>query len=555
MAYGSSLNALSDSAYKRKERGAFFTPPELARYLSEFAVRSGTDAILEPSCGEGEFLLAAGNRLLALGMQENQIQGHLVGCELHEASAALAQRRLATEGIHPTILVGDFFSRDPVATFDAVVGNPPYIRFQQFSTHQAEIARASSQRAGVRLDAQASSWAPFVVHAAQFLRPGGRMAFVLPAELLSTNYAAPVRRYLVESFPEVNLVLFEEPVFPEVQEEVVLLLADGFGQGDTDSIRVTQVRSLEDLHSADGRDIAVSGSARWPIGVDGRDSETLLSSVSTDCFCDLGSWGRVRLGAVTGSNKYFTLTAAEVCELELDESDVAPLCPPGSAHLRRICLSKERWTNLADQDARAFLFYPRDAPSSAAAAYIAYGEQEGVSKAYKCRKRNPWWKVPGVSTCDAFLTYMNGAGPNLCANAAGVASINSVHGLFLKESCRDLGMNVLPTLFMSTVTQLSAEVRGRAYGGGLLKLEPREASQLLVVSADIACRLSSEIERMSPHVDKLLDAGKRDEATQLVDELLERGEVVSPADNQLARELLRKLRTRREQRGSARRRR
>lgn len=554
MAYGSSLDALSDTACERKERGAFFTPPELARYLSEFAVRTGSDAVLEPSCGEGEFLLAAGSRLLALGMQEGQMQSHLVGCELHEASATSARQRLAAEGIRPTILVGDFFSRDPVAVFDAVVGNPPYIRFQQFSARQAEIARASSQRAGVQLDAQASSWAPFVVHASQFLRPGGRMAFVLPAELLSTNYAAPVRRYLIESFPEVNLVLFEEPVFPEVQEEVVLLLADGFDQGDTDSIRVTQVRSLEDLHSGTGRDIAVSGSARWPIGIEGRDAEALLASLPPDRFCNLASWGRIRLGAVTGSNKFFTLTAAEVCELELGERDVVPLCPPGSAHLRRICLSHERWAALSDQDAHMFLFYPEDVPSAAASAYIAYGEQTGVSEAYKCRKRNPWWRVPGVSTCDAFLTYMNGAGPNLCANAAGVASINSVHGLFLKEGWQDLGMNVLPTLFMSSVTQLSAEVRGRAYGGGLLKLEPREASRLLVVSADVARRLSSEAGKVASHVDKLLEAGKRDEATLLVDELLEKGEVVSPGDNRRARELLSKLRTRRKQRGAARRR-
>lgn len=553
MAYGSSLDVLSDSVCARKERGAFFTPPELASYLSEYAIRLSTDAVLEPSCGEGEFLLAAGARLLALGMSGNQLQSHLVGCELHEASAVSAQRRLAAEGIFPTILVGDFFSREPVAAFDAVVGNPPYIRFQQFSAHQAELARASSQRVGVRLDAQASSWAPFIVHAAQFLRPGGRMAFVLPAELLSTNYAAPVRRYLIESFPEVNLVLFEEPVFPEVQEEVVLLLADGFSQGSTGFIHVTQVHSLEDLRSDSGRDIAVSGSGRWPIGIDGRDAETLLSSVPADIFCSLASWGRIRLGAVTGSNKFFALTATEVCELELEASDVVPLCPPGSAHLRRICLSKERWIALSDQDARTFLFCPGDTPSSAAAAYIAYGEQTGVSEAYKCRKRNPWWRVPGVSRCDAFLTYMNGAGPNLCANTAGVASLNSVHGLFFKEDWRGLGMRTLPTLFMSSMTQLSAEVRGRAYGGGLLKLEPREASRLLVVSVDVARRLSPEVERITPRVDELLSAGERDEATLLVDELLERNEIITKVENQRARELLGKLRARREQRGAARR--
>lgn len=54
----------------------------------------------------------------------------------------------------------------------------------------------------------ALSWAAFAVHAALFLRPGGRMGPVLLAELLSVNYAAEVRRFLFGSFARVDLMLF-----------------------------------------------------------------------------------------------------------------------------------------------------------------------------------------------------------------------------------------------------------------------------------------------------------------------------------------------------------
>lgn len=91
--------------------------------------------------------------------------------------------------------------------------------------HAFAGGRAASR---IVADALASSWAAFTVHAALYLHPGGRMGLVLPAELLSVNYAAEVRRFLLESFERVELVLFTERVFPGVLEDVVLLLAEGF---------------------------------------------------------------------------------------------------------------------------------------------------------------------------------------------------------------------------------------------------------------------------------------------------------------------------------------
>lgn len=552
MAYGSRLDDAADSPVARKGRGAFFTPPELADYLSAFAVRSAADAVLEPSCGEGEFLLAAGSRLRDLGVSQALMPSHLVGCELHEATASAARERLATQGINPSLRVGDFFFVDPAPIFDAVVGNPPYIRFQQFAGEQARRAREDCLRAGVRIDAQASSWAPFVVHASQFLRPGGRMAMVLPAELLSTNYAAPVRRFLIDAFSEVALVLFEEPVFPEVQEEVVLLLAEGFGWGPTDSITLRQVRSKEDLMAEGGSVIAVSGDSRWPVGVDGRAAEDLLSSLDPSAFTSLDSWGKVHLGAVTGANKFFALTDVSAREMGLKRDDVMPLCPPGSAHLRRLCLTQENWEQLAMGGKQTLLFYPADRPSLVARDYIARGEAMGVSGSYKCRNRSPWWRVPGVVACDAFLTYMNGAGPNLCSNEAGLAYLNSVHGVFFEDGLRGLGMGVMPLLFLSSVTQLSAEVRGRSYGGGILKLEPREAGRVTVASVDAARSLEGTAQGMVAQVDELLRHGGRDEATAMVDTLLVCQGLVGASEVKEAQQVLGRLRGRRSARSAIR---
>src|SRR6185312_10193847 len=139
----------------------------------------------------------------------------------------------------------DLFDHADWPAFDAVIGNPPYIRYQQFIGE----ARAKGLRAalaqGVPLTGLASSWAAFTIHAAQFLKPEGRLGLVLPAELLTVNYAARVRRFLLNRFSSVRLILFEELIFPNVLEEVVLLLAEG--NGGASKFEVYQVRNLEDL--------------------------------------------------------------------------------------------------------------------------------------------------------------------------------------------------------------------------------------------------------------------------------------------------------------------
>ena len=239
-------NASTDTAAFRKARGAFFTPPALANYVSRWAIRGPADRILEPSCGEAAFLASASTRLDELGACKRQHQ--LEGIEIHPASAQSASDLMATIGRPANIRVADFFAVQSERRFDAVIGNPPYVRYQDHSGEARAASRQAALRGGVGLTALASTWAAATVHASEFLRPGGRLGLVLPAELLTVNYAADVRRYLMERFGRVRLVMFTERVFPSVQEEVVLLLAeDALSRNGTDHCELHQVRSIADL--------------------------------------------------------------------------------------------------------------------------------------------------------------------------------------------------------------------------------------------------------------------------------------------------------------------
>jgi len=517
-------SASIDTAVLRKARGAFFTPEPLARYVTEWAVRSVADQVLEPSCGEAAFLLAAVERLVALRDAETAHRPpHLDGVELHEASASAARGLLRAAGVDADIKVGDFFTFEPTASYDAVIGNPPYVRYQDFSGESRARSREAALRAGVPMSGLASSWAAFTVHAALFLRKGGRLGLVLPAELLTTNYAAPVRRFLLERFASVDLVLFEERVFPEVLEEVVLLLAEGYDEGPTDHFRVLQARGADDL-----AETPVVRS--WaPLDLDAKWTPSLLSSEALSAFTSLSrsegfdtlqAWGRTTLGIVTGNNRYFALSPQRVSELRLEPSDLLRLSPPGSRHLRGLTYTSSAADELGASGSSTFLFRPSGEPSKAAWRYIRAGEVSGVNNAYKCRIRPDWWRVPLVAPADLLLTYMNADTPRLCTNRARVHHLNSVHGVYIRPGVRSLAMDYLPLSSINSMTLVGAETVGRAYGGGMLKIEPREADRLPMPSPDLVESTKDGLAAIRPQMSRFLRAGRLTDAARLVDDLL-----------------------------------
>lgn len=508
-----------DSPALRKARGAFFTPPPIARFISSWAIRHPSDRILEPSMGDAEFLVHAVERLQSLGRSSPEV----FGSELHAWSAERGKQRVAERGGTALVDIGDFFAREDPCPFDAVIGNPPYIRFQDFSGEQRTAAQAAALRGGVALTGLASAWAAFTVHATLKLAVGGRLGFVLPAEILTANYAAPVRRFIFDNFGDVELVLFEEKVFGEADTETVLLLASSFGQGATKNAKIRQVRNAASLTSMPPATVWTpeDPADRWSgATVNAAASKVLMDSVPAGHFKVLKTWGETTLGIVTGKNSYFAISPEQEIDLALDPAETVPLSPPGSAHLRGLELSDLALAELGRLGKRTRLFRPTGDMSLGARNYIAAGESAGVHNAYKCRVRKTWWLVPLLEPADLLLTYMNADTVRLVSNTARVHHLNSVHGVYLREEVRSIGMELLPIASLNSVTMLSAEIAGRAYGGGVLKMEPGEADRWLVPSLKAVENSAERLRSIKPQIGGRLRGGKLDEAVKLVDDAL-----------------------------------
>lgn len=148
----------------------------------------------------------------------------------------------------------DFFAfyRDKVtgkSNYDAIVGNPPFIRYQDFDEKSRDIAFFYMKENGFHPTKLTNIWLPFLILSCLALSENGRLGMVIPAELFQVNYAGETREFLARYFDRLTLITFQKLVFEEIQQEVILLL--GEKKSEDKGIQVIELSDLDDLKELD----------------------------------------------------------------------------------------------------------------------------------------------------------------------------------------------------------------------------------------------------------------------------------------------------------------
>ena len=478
-----------------KLRGGYYTSPQLAAWLSSWAIRSATDRVLEPSCGDGVFLEAAAGCLETVGPRVGGGANQILGVEILEGEAAKARRRLESRygaQAGKMVVSDDFFAwwkRIERRSFDAVVGNPPFIRYQSFPEPHRGRAMEIMKLLGLTPNRLTNIWVPFVAAVTASLRDGGRLALVLPAELLQVSYAAQLRSYLTDRFRSIHLVSCNELFFSNAEQEVILLLADGAHQPADESTCQVTLTALATVAEIVGQPVAQLLRDASPKTIK-HDSEKWLKYFlsnaeiglmralrASDQTTTLKTFADVNVGVVTGRNDFFVLRRSEADRFEILNYTV-PLVSR-SVHLKGAKIDSSDWRRLAKADERVHLLdlEPLNGSKLTAAldVYIQRGEQMKVHQGYKCSIRSPWYAVPAVWKPDAFVFRQIYDFPRIVLNSADATATDTIHRMKCRANPKETVANTYTHL-----TAASAEIEGRSYGGGVLELEPTEATNLLM---------------------------------------------------------------------------
>jgi SAM-dependent methyltransferase len=184
-----------------RDLGDFPTPHAVAAILARETLRDAAHggeppSVLDPACGEGALLLAAGALLQHHGA--DTAGRSLTGVEIDPGRAAGARRALVANGLGGARVVqADALLRPaPLrdAGFDVVIGNPPFLSpTAQRGALPASLRRALNSRLPEGMGALTNMAALFLAEAMQLVRPGGTVGMILPASFLTSRDAAPVR--------------------------------------------------------------------------------------------------------------------------------------------------------------------------------------------------------------------------------------------------------------------------------------------------------------------------------------------------------------------------
>jgi adenine-specific DNA-methyltransferase len=487
----------------QKLRGGYYTPQPIADFLAQWAIRSPQASVLEPSCGDGA-LLAAAVKVLAERGAGKQAAAELVhGVEFDEGERLKALARLESLGYllpQAAIHWGDFFAycherlgaagmlpfsgQSEPKLFDAVIGNPPFIRYQNFQEAHRQPAFEIMRRAGLSPNRLTNSWVPFVVAASFLLTEQGRLAMVIPAELLQVNYAAELRRFLSDYFQRITLITFRRLVFEGIQQEVVLLLAER-GGGGVSGIRTVELQEMTDLARYEHRDFTDRelkpmdhSTEKWTqYFLDKKEIGLLRALRLHQGLTEAEKVIDVDVGIVTGQNEFFVLSKARAEGLSLKRWTRRLVSRSG--HLKGIVFSDTDWRANAESELPAYLLdlpdKPAEALSEAAQTYIAFGEAAELNVGFKCRTRKRWHVVPSVWTPDAFMLRQVHGYPKIILNQAGATCTDTIHRVKFRGGADG---SLIAAAFLNSLTFAFSEVTGRSYGGGVLELEPNEAERL-----------------------------------------------------------------------------
>lgn len=500
----------------QKLRGGYYTPLDLSTFLVKWVQQIAPHNILEPSCGDGVFFEA----MKRVG---GFAKTNVVGFEIDKKEAVKATERVSSSNFSEmTIHQTDFLEWSlqhilkKYQPFDAVLGNPPFVRYQYLPENFQQFSESIFQALQVKFTKHTNAWVPFVLASIALLRPGGRLAMVIPSEIIHVTHAQGLRTFLGMHCKKVVLIDPQEIWFDGTLQGTSLLLSEKKINNSeySEGIAIHSVKNKEFLDNS-SYDIFESAkpingktvTGKWTRALLDNNTVSLVDSLSEhENIFLFNNIARVDVGIVTGANKFFLVTDDVVQTYSLEQW-AYPMFGR-SEHCPGIVYDqKQHIENKKKDNATNFIWFkPTDKLNIGAKKYLELGKEQDLTSRYKCRMRTPWYSVPSVYSTEVGMLKRSHHCPRLIYNDIRAYTTDTAYRIMTSK----VEAKKLVECFFNPLTVLSAELEGRHYGGGVLELIPSEIERLLIplpkVATGVLGKLDADV-RNKPVEDVLKKQG------------------------------------------------
>lgn len=432
-----------------------YTPQALAEAMVRALDPQPDDLWLDPCIGPGAFVSA----LHGTGTPKERI----VAVDIEKVQGPCDAAATTIRGV-------DFFRWCASAPrqFTKIVANPPYVALCKLGAKLQNNVQRFSDEPDPSFALRSNYWCAFLAASLRTLKIEGSLAFVLPAAWDYALYADRLRDQILRSFRSVEVHRSHEPLFPDVREGSVVLVAKGFEQSPETAVRYDHPSAAALINGLQqpGRE---SKRSSVSLSDHGRPSATTFNDLFT-----------VGIGCVTGDVNYFLLTEEKRLSLGLPATALMPVLSR-ARHLAAAQVGKPQWDHLRQINERVWLFNPtaQSLRSKAVQLYLRHGEKTCKLDSYKLSNRDPWYVVPGIRLGVGFMSGMTSTGPWLSLRSMrGLAATNTLYVVSSKRAMSVDEQAAWGLSLLSSYTRKQLHARVRRYPDGLTKLEPHDISSL-----------------------------------------------------------------------------
>jgi adenine-specific DNA-methyltransferase len=483
---------ISDEDYL-KSQGQFFTPFNIANFMTSLDCIESPNSILEPACGPGSFLDAINNDIKT---------SNIDAVEKDPLLLYAAEVRSSVNGYEECVdfQCEDFIkSYDNNEKYDLIIGNPPYNKFQDYENSIGDVLDIDSK---YDLGKLANLYGLFFAKSSQMIRDGGSIVLLTPSEYLHTDYGKTLKQLFKDMF-HINKIIkidSDKSEFEAMTTLCITVLKKEKSENknvefyvensEGESLSLSEITLTESIPQSD-----ISPEDKWNQYFQKINHREYLEKT-----VPLNSIAETKRGIATGYNNYFTFTEGEIEEWDIDNRYLKPVLT-NSKDAKNYIFRDEDFDAVKSNDRKSYLLYYQGGEvSKELSEYIKYGEEIDANDRYLTRNRDPWYSMEERDPAPILATVFSRDDMRFIHNDKKVLNLAAFHGIYPERNDKEWIKAFIAYLNSDIALEL-AKTQHREYADGLSKFEPGDLSEIPVI--DLRKLDDDKIKQLSKISEKL----------------------------------------------------